>query len=748
MNVVMIAEKPSVGRTYADALDLENPQKKDGYIEGKSRWDGNYYYVTWAVGHLIALSYPEKYDPKYKNWNFDDLPFLPEKYKYEVIKESAKQFKIVKQLFNKPDIDSIVIAGDSAREGIYLQSLIRMVAGTNGHATEKVLWIDSQTKEEIRNGLLRMKPFSAYSRLIEAGYMRAIEDYAFGLNYSRMLSCKLGKSFNEKIRSQKWKPITVGRVMTCVLGMVVSREREIKNFKPTTFYKIFANCGNGKYEFSADWLMDKESKFYDSPLLYENKGFLSEAEANKFLDELSAVPKLIVNSVEDKIEKKSAPLLFNLAELQNACTKRFKLSPNESLEIAQTLYERQLTTYPRTDARYLSTAICKEIDKNLNGLKAMDYNRKYIEQILTFGMYSGIESTKYCNDSKISDHYAIIPTGQGDISGLSELELAVYQMIVDRFICIFLPQAEYNTSTAILKAHNGERFKIAEKSLTKVGFLEVLKGKTEEADNCDGVRLSQFLMKGDEYEAEFFTEDGITSPPKRYTSGSMILAMENAGNLIEDEELRAQIKGSGIGTSATRAGILEKLVKVGYLCINKKTQIITPHTDGEAVYDIVNATIPNFLSPRTTASWERGLAQIEEGVVTRPQYIRTLETEIRSTYERLKAIPSEEPSQKPQFSSEKTELTCPICGKPVITTRYGYKCQDNKKEGGCSFFVSEIGGVKITPDMIQLLATEGRTGTYTFTKKSGKGSYKAALAVDKDEKKIILDFENKYSKIS
>ena len=748
MNIVMIAEKPSVARTYVEALDLENPQKKVGYYEGKSKWDNNYYFVTHSVGHLVTLSYPEKYDAKYKTWNFDDLPFLPEKYKYEVIKESAKQFKIVKQLYNRPDVNCIIYAGDSGREGILIQTYIKMLAGNNGHITEKVLWIDSQTKEEIRNGLLRMKPFSAYSKLIDAGFMRAIEDYAFGLNYSRMLSCKFGKSFNDKIRSQKWKPITVGRVMTCVLGMVVNREREIKNFKPTSFYKIFANCGNGKFEFSVDWMIDKDSKYFDSPLLYENKGFLTEKDANAFLDELSTNPKLVVSSVEDKIEKKSAPLLFNLAELQSACSKRFKISPNETLEIAQSLYEKKLTTYPRTDARYLSTAICKEIDKNLNGLQSMGYNKKFIDQILNFGMYSGIESTKYCNDSKITDHYAIIPTGQGDVSALSELELAVYQMIVDRFICIFLPQAEYNTSTAILKAHNNERFKIAEKSLTKVGFLEVLKGKTEDTENCDGVRLSQFLQKGDEYNAEFFTEDGKTSPPKRYTSGSIILAMENAGTLIEDEELRAQIKGSGIGTSATRAGILEKLVKVGYLCINKKTQVITPHTDGEAIYDIVNSTIPNFLSPKMTASWEKGLAQIEEGVVTRPQYMRTLEKDIRDTYERLKTIPSEESAPKPKFTSEKTELTCPICGKPVITTRYGYKCQDNKKESGCSFFVSEIGGVKITPDMIQLLAKEGRTGTYTFTKKSGKGSYKAALAVDKNEKKIILDFENKYSKIS
>ncbi len=363
-------------------------------------------------------------------------------------------------------------------------------------------------------------------------------------------------------------------------------------------------------------------------------------------------------------------------------------------------------------------------------------------------MFSGIESTKYCNDSKISDHYAIIPTGQGDLTGLSELELAIYQMIVDRFICIFLPQAEYNTSTAVLKAHNDERFKITEKSLTKIGFLEVLKGKTDEIDACDGVRLSQYLLKGDEYDAEFFSEDGKTTPPKRYTSGSIILAMENAGNLIEDEELRAQIKGSGIGTSATRAGILEKLVKIGYICINKKTQVITPHTDGEAVYDIVNATIPHFLSPKMTASWEKGLTEVEQGTVTKPEYQRILEKEIRETYERLKMVKTDDPEPREKFTSEKTNLTCPICGKPVVTTRNGYKCQDYKKEGGCSFYMSEIGGVKITPDMISLLSEKGKTSTYTFKKRSGKGSYNAALKVDKQAKKIVFDFENKNSKIS
>lgn len=740
MKIVMIAEKPSVARSYANALDLANEEKKDGYIEGHSKWDDNDYLVTWSFGHLVTLSYPEKYDPKYKNWNMDDLPFLPEKYKYEVIKDAAKQYKVVKELYHRPDINQIIYAGDSGREGLYIQCLIKMLAGNNGHVTEKVLWIDSQTDAEIRKGLKVMKPLSAYANLQNSGYMRAIEDYAFGLNYSRMLTLKFGRAFNQKIKSSKWKPISVGRVMTCVMGMVVERERAIRDFVPTPFYKIFANCNNGEFEFSVDWVLNKESAYHDSPLLYDNKGFLNVGDADKFINILSSDPRLIVDSVEDKIEKKKAPLLYNLAELQNDCSKRFKIDPNKTLEIAQKLYESKLTTYPRTDARYLSTAISEEIDQNLKGLLKLGYNKKFIEQILNFSLYSGIAKTQYCNDSKITDHYAIIPTGMGNPSELSELELNVYHMIVDRFTCIFLPQAEYSISTALLKAHNNEMFKISEKALVKTGFLEVLKGKTEEEEDVDGSKLSDFLKKGDVFNAEFFSEEGKTTPPKRYTSGSIILAMENAGNLIEDEELRAQIKGSGIGTSATRAGILEKLTKIGYICINKKTQVITPHSDGEAVYDIVHATIPSFLSPKMTASWEKGLAQIEEGLTTKEAYKKILEDEIRKTYQKIKAIPvKEEPME--QFTSEETDLKCPYCGEPIITTRTGFKCKANVKKGsGCEFFISEICGVPITEEILNKLINEGKTDVMTFKKKNGKDTFNAALSLNRAEKKIAFVF--------
>ena len=739
MNIVMIAEKPSVAQTYASALDLEGEKKQNGYIEGHSKWDDNDYKITWSVGHLVTLSMPDKYDEKYKKWIWDDLPFLPTKYKYDVIQESSKQFGIVKKLYNSDWVQQIIYAGDSGREGLYIQYLIKMLAGNNGKATEKVLWIDSQTTDEIRKGLQIMKPLSAYARMKDAGVMRAISDYAFGMNYSRMLSIKFGHDFNDKIKSKKYKPISVGRVMTCVLGMVVDRERQIRDFNPTVFYKIFANCTNGVYEFSADWIVDKESTYYDSILLHDNKGFLQISDALSFINKMN-LQKLMVADVTDKITKQYAPLLFNLAELQSECSKRFKIDPAETLKIVQELYEKRLTTYPRTDARFLSTAVAKEIDRNLKGLKNGSYKTKYIEQILQFGMYGDIEKTKYTNDEKITDHYAIIPTGNVNTNGLSDLAINVYHLIVDRFICIFMPHAEFSKSTVTLIAPNKEKFTISEKILVKTGYLQVLSDTDQEND--EGSKLSDFLKKGDEFDAEFSIEEGKTSPPNRYTTGSIILAMENAGNLIEDPDLRAQIKGSGIGTSATRAEILSKLQKIEYIKVNKKTQIITPHEDGEIIYDIVKSTIPSFLSPKMTASWEKGLTQIEEGITTKEIYQQLLEKNIKSTFDKLSKIPSSDSnnSAKNTFTPQDTGYKCPYCEAPIITTRVGYKCSNYKRgKDGCSFYISKICGYPINDIILKELLTREQTRVLPFVSDKGK-MFTAALKINKTEKKIDFIF--------
>lgn len=632
MRIVMTAEKPSVARAYADALDLENKKSGDGKITGHSNWDGNDYTITWSIGHLVTLSYPEKYDAKYKKWDFNDLPFLPDQYKYELIPDGKKQFQVIKSLYNDPATDRIILAGDSGREGLYIQALILMMSGDNKRADKIVLWIDSQTKEEIRRGLKEAKPLSAYENLRNAGYMRAIEDYSFGLNYSRMLTCKFGREFNNMVHGDKWKAIAVGRVMTCVLGMTVDREREIKNFVPMSFYKILGSND----DIRSAWLIDKDSAYAESADIYDNKGFKNRAKAEDFLLQLNKNKTLKVSDISEKTEKKKAPLLYNLAELQAECSKRFKISPDQTLSVAQKLYESQLITYPRTDARVLSTAVCKEIKGNLNGLmRVTKHNAGYVNRILTMDLHTGLEKTVYCDDTKITDHYAMIPTGKGNPSGLSEIEEAIYFMIVDRFLCIFFPQAEYSISTITLVHPCGERFRASEKNLVKAGFLEIL--GTETVDTAKGKFSSRF-KKGDVLSVNFTIEDGKTTPPPRYTSGSMILAMENAGKLIENEELRAQIKTCGIGTSATRAGILKKLVANGYLNLNKKTQVLTPHADGEAVYDIVKKTVAGFLSPETTASWEKGLSMIENGDISSDMFRKKMETEIVKTYKRISAM--------------------------------------------------------------------------------------------------------------
>lgn len=629
----MISEKPSVAMEYVKALQLSNSKRNDGYIEGHSSWDNNDYVVTWAVGHLITLSYPEKYDEKYKKWNLKDLPFLPTEYKYECISSVSKQFKVVKSLYNRPDIDGILLAGDSGLEGYYIQSLIIEAAGFNKNAWVKVVWIDSQTQDEIRRGIREAKPTSDpfYIHLKEEGYARAIEDYSMGINFSRALSCKYGKDFNAKIKSEKYKPISVGRVMTCVLGMIVERERAIAAFKPTDFWKINAQMG----EYTAEYKAVEGVKMYNSPLLHQNSGFLSEQYADKFLEVLNKDKKLTVENVEEKTEKQLAPLLFNLAELQSECSKKFKITPDQTLKVAQSLYEKKLTTYPRTDARVLTTAISKEISKNLNGLLKGNYRADIINTILSNKWYEGLSNTKYVDDKKVTDHYAIIPTGITEAESLSDLELKVYHLIIDRFLAIFYPAAEFKKASITYIHSIGEKFFINGKRMIQKGYLEVY-GEVKEDS------LAPAVKKGDTVPCSFEKKKSQTTPPKHFTSSSLILAMENAGNYIEEddeaklEELKAQMKGTGIGTSATRAEIIKKLVDLEYIGLERKTQVYSRTKVGEEVYNIVKNTIPSLLNPKMTASWQLGLKQIENGKITKQDFLNKLYAFIKEKVELCK----------------------------------------------------------------------------------------------------------------
>lgn len=642
--ILVITEKPSVAREYAQILSVSGG-KRDGYIEN------NNYIITWCVGHLITMSYPEVYDEALKKWSLSTLPFLPKEYKYEVIGNVKKQYEIVKSLLNRPDVEEILWAGDPAREGQYIENLIRDQAGVNPNAKEKRVWIDSTTEEEIRRGIRDAKPMSEYDNLAASGYMRAIEDYSMGINFSRVLSVQYGKALNDAAGTKSWKPVAVGRVMTCVLGMIVKREREIREFTETPFFKVLAGLKQEDTEFNAEWKAIEGSKYYMSPVLYKDNGFLKEEDAKKFIEDLSSAEHAVVKKMEKKVEKKNPPMLFNLAELQAECSKKFKISPDETLAIAQELYEKKLTTYPRTDARVLSTAIATEIDKNLRGLCRMPQVSNFAAEILNNGLYKGIVKSKYTDDSKISDHYAIIPTGQGlnELTKMSETACAVYLLICKRFLACFYPPAIYNKYSLSLDIL-GEEFNASLKVLTDEGYLKLYSSEVKEsAENSDSEKeeeeenvgdaqqqkklaeLLSKLKKGDELSLNGFNiKEGKTTPPKRYTSGSIILAMENAGQLIENEELREQIKGSGIGTSATRAEILKKLIAQGYIKLNKKTQALSPEKLGEMVFEIVAFTIPALLNPNLTASWEKGLTQVAQGVTTKEDYMIKLEEFVRT----------------------------------------------------------------------------------------------------------------------
>ena len=643
---LFIAEKPSVAREFAKALK-QNMKNGDGYMESEQS------VVTWCVGHLVTMSYPDAYDEKYKKWTLETIPFIPDTFKYEVIDGVKKQFKIVSGLLNRQDVETIYVCTDSGREGEYIYRLVERQAGVKGKIRKRV-WIDSQTEEEILRGIKEAKDLSAYDNLCESAYLRAKEDYLMGINFSRALSLKFSYPIKEFLKTDK-AVVSVGRVMTCVLGMVVNREREIREFVKTPFYRVLGMFSINEKNFEGEWRAVEGSGYFQSPLLYKENGFLQKESAEKLIDELELEPKEnpFVESIEKKKELKNPPLLYNLAELQNDCSKIFKISPDETLRVVQELYEKKMVTYPRTDARVLSTAVSKEIYKNISGLKNFPMLKEAVEKILGENTYKNIAKSRYVNDKLITDHYAIIPTGQGlqSINSLNHLAMNVYELISRRFLSIFYPAAVYQKISLTIGLKQ-EKFFSTFKVLTEEGYLAISqpsfakkkeevstqnntdpdsdsneKNVEEEEEKCDitFMEVLKNLKKGTQLQLDSLSvKEGETSPPKRYNSGSIILTMENAGQFIEDEELRAQMKGSGIGTSATRAEILKKLVSINYLYLNKKTQIIMPTLMGEIIYEVVSNSIKSLLNPALTASWEKGLTLVSDGDITSTEYMQKL----------------------------------------------------------------------------------------------------------------------------
>lgn len=670
-----IAEKPSVAREFARALKI-NASNRDGYMESSDT------VVTWCVGHLVTMSYPEVYDEKYKKWSLDTIPFIPDEFKYEVIDSVKKQFQIVSGLLNREDVETIYVCTDSGREGEYIYRLVEQKAHVTGKKKRRV-WIDSQTEEEILRGIREAKDLSEYDNLGAAAYLRAKEDYLMGINFSRVLTLKYGNSVKSYLKADR-AVISVGRVMTCVLGMIVNREREIREFVKTPFYRVLANVALSGKNCECEWKAVENTKYYNSPLLYKENGFKKEEDAKALINQLMSNPPVtaIVQSVQKKKETKNPPLLYNLAELQNDCSKYFKISPDETLRIVQELYEKKMTTYPRTDARVLSTAVSKEIYKNIKGLTGFNMVQGLAAKVLESGSYKGIGKTRYVNDKQITDHYAIIPTGQGlnNLSHLNSTALKVYEIIARRFLSIFYPPAVYR-KIALNAAIKEEQFFANFKVLEEEGYLEAAafsfakkkSVKEERAENDKGesdegnesvdlafMEALDHLKRGMELSVkDMQIKEGETSPPKRYNSGTIILAMENAGQLIEDEELRAQIKGSGIGTSATRAEILKKLIHIKYLDLNKKTQIVTPTLMGEMIYEVVNNSIRPLLDPALTASWEKGLNMVACGTITEEEYMKKLDDFIR----------------------RRTNIVKQLNNQPVLNQQFN-KAAENYKNGG------------------------------------------------------------------
>jgi len=755
---LIITEKPSVAQEFARVLQVSG--RNNGYLENSQ------YVITWCVGHLVEMVYPEEYDIRYKKWKLEDLPFLPETYKYGVIENVKSQYDIVEKMLHRADIDTVYWAGDSGKEGQTIEENIRNFGGVREGMEELRVWIDSQTEEEIRRGIKEAKPMSDYANLGRSGIMRTIEDYAMGINFSRVMSVKYGRLLNDAAGTQSYTAIAVGRVMTCVLGMVVIREREIRSFTETPFYRVTGEFSSGEAgALRAEWRTVEGSAYFQSPYLYRENGFKEEKHAQELIGRLAGKPA-VVKALELGKSKKKAPLLFNLAELQAECSKRFKISPDQTLQTAQDLYEKKLTTYPRTDARVLSTTVAKEIHKNLKGLLNYSPTAKFADHVLKNRLYANIAKTSYTDDSKVTDHYAIIPTGQlTEYGSLNELQRKVFDLIVRRFLSIFYPAAEYDTAKLVVGV-DCESFFASGKALLKEGFLEIAgagfgqeAGAESEADSKKLLETARRLHTGDALDVNGYEiREGKTSPPKRYTSGSMVLAMENAGQLIEDEELREQIKGSGIGTSATRAEIIRKLVRIGYLNLNQKTQVLSPENLGEMVYEVVAMTVPALLNPKMSASWEKGLEGITNGTVEMSDYRQKLEAFIRKETVSMKEqdlrVPLSEKispfagkNGRGPGAKRKIGAKCPVCGGEMETTPFGFGCSNYKKDvESCKFSIGKIAEKQLSEEQVLELLEKGRTSTIRgFKSKAGK-KFDACLMLDKDEdgkvRGIKFDFEN------
>lgn len=736
-NLIVIKEK-EILENYITALELDNIEENTGYIKGHSRWDNNDYFISWYNGYLVKLSDPSKYDINAKKWDWNALPFIPEKYKYDVEIKNSRQYQIIQSLI-KSGIQQIIFASDPDIKQIYHHLLVKMMVREK-KPTYKMLLIDSLTISSIKSGIQKAKPISDFAALYDAAYMQDIVKYTTDFNYSKMLSIKFSQFINDEKKWWKYKTISADRTMMCLLGMIVKREREIADTLVRPYYHVFVNCSNDNYKFSADHHITENSIYYNSPLLYEDMGFLLESDAVSCIEKLNDSRELFVSDIKDEITKKEAPLLYNLPELQYECFKNLHLSPVYTLQVVNLLYNKQLITYPITDTQYMSDSYAKDAEQILNGLLKGAYKKKYIEQIIKFGMFDSISDTKYVDKDLTRFNQAILPTGETDhITDLSDIEKKVYHMIVDRYICIFLPHAEYNTSSVILATSDEkECFKIEEKTLVKSGYIEVMTGDREEY----GTKLSDFIKVGNTFNADFSYEKVRPAKQKPYTIASLLLAIESGGEFIPDRTERELIQGKNICSCRDGIDSINKLLECEYVCITEKSNFIVPYEDATIIYDYIHTYVPTFIAPVTAASWHRGIRQIAQGLTTKEKYRLIMEADIKLTYSRLsKIMPNDTKISfyKP-FISENTGLSCPYCGSSIVTTRNGYKCKNYKKDDGCSFYIGEICSYPMSQTVLKELLTDGRTRILPFVSPKKGKAFKARLILNVAEQRIEFDY--------
>lgn len=712
--ILVLAEKPSVGRDIAEVLGCRG--RGDGFLASEK------YIVSWAVGHLVSLWEPEEYNPSFKKWRFETLPIIPEVMKIKPIAATQKQFGIIKSLMEDKNIDFIICATDAGREGELIFRYTYEAA--NCSKPFKRLWISSMTDEAIKEGFASLKDGSEYDNLYHSAKCRSEADWLVGMNASRAFTLKYNAL------------LSVGRVQTPTLAIIVNRQKEIDNFVPQDYFEV-----NSLYEgFKGVWFdrETKETKISDRPKAEEIAEKIKGKEG-------------FVSNIENEKKKQVPPLLYDLTELQRDCNKKFGYSAQKTLDLVQSLYEkRKMVTYPRTDSRYLSSDMVGKIKTTLSKLTIEPY-KEYASYVTNLPKLP--VSKRIIDDSKITDHHAIIPTDVSpNLKSLSREEFNVYDLIAKRFICVFYPNYEYTITRVTTEVEN-ESFLTKGKTILKLGWMELYKSKDKASEDENGDKkeeteaeeqeLPKFKKKDKVYVVGSEVVQKKTKAPSAYNEASLLSAMENAGRFVENEELKEQLKEGGLGTPATRAAIIERLIKVGYIARKGKT--LYPTEKGMKLIEVVPFELK---SPETTGKWEKGLTSISKGKLDSSRFMQSIQRYVRYIIKEASvnnnSVIFEEETKNPN-SNKKTHPslgTCPICKKgQIFAHSKGFYCSEWRK--GCKFTIwsntLEAFGISIDSGMAAQLINKGKIENQSFTKpKSGE---KTSGTIELRGSSVVIKYE-------